>query len=284
MRRSRSAAFAFTRHPAGCACPVHQAAPRAFSSLSTSIHGVGCTCTGCAKPSTHGTSCACTRCAKPSSGRGMSTLAKPSGRGMSTLAKAFHGAGCPCCAPPSGAGAWATPRKSGPASPPRPITYSADTTCGEAIECDAAVAYAIDDVRVTRVNVAPPRPGEVRLKVVANAICHTDLYTLEGSDPEGLFPSILGHEAGAIVESVGEGVTSVAVGDHVVPCYTPVRRPVSILRPLGRPIHAALLACSSRGRWTETALRRSAVGPTASSARVARPTCARRSAQPRVRA
>jgi len=103
----------------------------------------------------------------------------------------------------------------------RPITFSADNTLGEVIECDAAVAFGVDDVRVTRVKVAPPRAGEVRLKVVSNAICHTDLYTLEGSDPEGLFPSILGHEAGAIVESVGEGVTSVQPGDHVIPCYTP---------------------------------------------------------------
>ena len=55
----------------------------------------------------------------------------------------------------------------------------------------------------------------------ANAPCHTDIYTLEGSDPEGLFPSILGHEAGAVVESVGEGVTSVRPGDKVIPCYTP---------------------------------------------------------------
>ena len=61
----------------------------------------------------------------------------------------------------------------------------------------------------------------MRVRVVANALCHTDVYTWEGSDPEGLFPCILGHEAGAIVESVGEGVTSVKVGDHVVPCYTP---------------------------------------------------------------
>ena len=59
------------------------------------------------------------------------------------------------------------------------------------------------------------------MKVVCNALCHTDVYTLSGQDPEGLFPSILGHEAGAIVESVGEGVTSVAVGDYVVPGYTP---------------------------------------------------------------
>merc|ERR1712216_358075 len=58
-------------------------------------------------------------------------------------------------------------------------------------------------------------------KVITNALCHTDVYTWEGSDPEGLFPCILGHEAGAVVESVGPGVTSVAVGDHIVPGYTP---------------------------------------------------------------
>ena len=52
-------------------------------------------------------------------------------------------------------------------------------------------------------------------------VCHTDSYTLEGHDPEGVFPSILGHEGGGIVESVGEGVTSVKPGDHVIPLYTP---------------------------------------------------------------
>ena len=81
---------------------------------------------------------------------------------------------------------------------------------GDCIECDALVAMGVDDLQLKRVKVAPPAPGEVRIKVVANAICHTDLYTLEGSDPEGLFPSILGHEAGGVVESVGDGVTSVA--------------------------------------------------------------------------
>ena len=71
------------------------------------------------------------------------------------------------------------------------------------------------------VTVAPPKAGEVRVKVIANALCHTDIYTLDGDDPEGLFPCILGHEAGAIVESIGEGVTSVEIGDHIVPGYTP---------------------------------------------------------------
>jgi len=69
--------------------------------------------------------------------------------------------------------------------------------------------------------VNPPKAGEVRVRVVANALCHTDIYTLDGYDPEGLFPCILGHEAGCVVESIGEGVTSVQPGDHVIPCYTP---------------------------------------------------------------
>ena len=55
------------------------------------------------------------------------------------------------------------------------------------------------------ITVDPPGVGEVRVRVVANALCHTDIYTLDGQDPEGLFPCILGHEAGCVVESVGEG-------------------------------------------------------------------------------
>ena len=57
--------------------------------------------------------------------------------------------------------------------------------------------------------------------MLSNALCHTDVYTLDGCDPEGLFPCILGHEAVGEVESVGEGVESVKVGDLVIPCYTP---------------------------------------------------------------
>ena len=92
----------------------------------------------------------------------------------------------------------------------------------EPIICTAMVAFAPNEpLRCERVVVAPPRAGEVRVRVIANALCHTDVYTWSGQDPEGLFPSILGHEAGAIVEAVGEGVTSLAVGDHIVPGYTP---------------------------------------------------------------
>ena len=58
-------------------------------------------------------------------------------------------------------------------------------------------------------------------QIISNALCHTDIYTLDGHDPEGLFPCVLGHEAAAVVESVGDGVTSVRTGDVVIPCYTP---------------------------------------------------------------
>jgi len=91
----------------------------------------------------------------------------------------------------------------------------------EPIKCKAMVAFGVNDLREEEVIVAPPKAGEVRMKVMCNALCHTDIYTLSGQDPEGLFPSILGHEAGCVVEAVGEGVTSVKVGDHVVPGYTP---------------------------------------------------------------
>ncbi|MEW5297472.1 MAG: hypothetical protein WDW36_000678 [Sanguina aurantia] len=93
-------------------------------------------------------------------------------------------------------------------------------TEGKPIVCKAAVAWeAKKPLEVCMVTVDPPGPGEVRIKIVATALCHTDSYTLDGLDPEGLFPCILGHEAAGVVESVGEGVTSVVAGDHVIPCY-----------------------------------------------------------------
>nr|WP_198531165.1 S-(hydroxymethyl)glutathione dehydrogenase/class III alcohol dehydrogenase [Thauera phenolivorans] len=86
----------------------------------------------------------------------------------------------------------------------------------------AAVAWAAKQpLEITEVDVAPPKAGEVLVRIVATGVCHTDAYTLSGADPEGIFPAILGHEGGGIVEAVGEGVTSVAVGDHVIPLYTP---------------------------------------------------------------
>ena len=90
------------------------------------------------------------------------------------------------------------------------------------ILCKAAVAYGPKQpLKYENVWVDPPREGEVRIKVISNALCHTDVYTLDGCDPEGAFPCIVGHEATGVVESIGKGVTSVQVGDIVIPCYTP---------------------------------------------------------------
>lgn len=90
------------------------------------------------------------------------------------------------------------------------------------IRCRAAVAWAAKKpLVIEQIEVAAPKAHEVRVKVVASGVCHTDWYTLGGSDPEGLFPSALGHEGSGIVESVGEGVTNVEVGDHVLMLYIP---------------------------------------------------------------
>uniref|UniRef100_A0AAX7UFC8 S-(hydroxymethyl)glutathione dehydrogenase n=1 Tax=Astatotilapia calliptera TaxID=8154 RepID=A0AAX7UFC8_ASTCA len=81
------------------------------------------------------------------------------------------------------------------------------TTLG-VIKCKAAVAWEPGKpLSIEEVEVAPPKAHEVRIKIFATGVCHTDAYTLSGSDPEGLFPVILGHEGAGTVESVGEGVT-----------------------------------------------------------------------------
>lgn len=73
---------------------------------------------------------------------------------------------------------------------------------------------------VEDIQVLPPGPDEVRIKVDYTGVCHTDAYTLGGHDSEGKFPCVLGHEGGGTVESVGDNVTDVKVGDHVIPLYT----------------------------------------------------------------
>ncbi|MCC5809727.1 MAG: S-(hydroxymethyl)glutathione dehydrogenase/class III alcohol dehydrogenase [Ectothiorhodospiraceae bacterium] len=86
----------------------------------------------------------------------------------------------------------------------------------------AAIAWGPGQpLSVEEVDVMMPRQGEVLVRIIATGVCHTDAFTLSGEDPEGNFPAILGHEGGGVVEAVGEGVTSVAVGDHVIPLYTP---------------------------------------------------------------
>ena len=90
------------------------------------------------------------------------------------------------------------------------------------IKSKAAIAWGPNQpLSIEEVDVMLPKSGEVLVKIIASGVCHTDAFTLSGEDPEGIFPAILGHEGGGIVEQVGEGVSSVKVGDHVIPLYTP---------------------------------------------------------------
>jgi S-(hydroxymethyl)glutathione dehydrogenase/alcohol dehydrogenase len=86
----------------------------------------------------------------------------------------------------------------------------------------AAVAWEPNKpLSIEEVDLEAPRRGEVLVKLKATGVCHTDAYTLSGADPEGVFPVILGHEGAGIVIELGEGVSSLEVGDHVIPLYTP---------------------------------------------------------------
>jgi S-(hydroxymethyl)glutathione dehydrogenase/alcohol dehydrogenase len=86
----------------------------------------------------------------------------------------------------------------------------------------AAVAWkASSPLVIEEIDLQGPQHGEVLVRMVATGVCHTDLFTLSGDDPEGIFPTILGHEGGGIVEEIGTGVTTLKVGDHVIPLYTP---------------------------------------------------------------
>ena len=90
------------------------------------------------------------------------------------------------------------------------------------MDTQAAVAFeAGKPLSMETVQLGGPRAGEVMVEIRATGICHTDAYTLSGADPEGLFPAIMGHEGAGVVVEVGDGVTSLAVGDHVIPLYTP---------------------------------------------------------------
>ena len=90
------------------------------------------------------------------------------------------------------------------------------------MDVKAAVAHAAGkDLSIETVRLEGPRASEVLVEIMANGICHTDAFTLSGGDPEGIFPAILGHEGAGVVREVGADVTSLAVGDHVIPLYTP---------------------------------------------------------------
>ena len=90
------------------------------------------------------------------------------------------------------------------------------------MDVKAAVAFGSGQpLSIETVQLEAPQQGEVLVEIKATGVCHTDAYTLSGADPEGLFPTILGHEGGGIVAEVGKGVTSVKPGDKVIPLYTP---------------------------------------------------------------
>jgi S-(hydroxymethyl)glutathione dehydrogenase/alcohol dehydrogenase len=93
---------------------------------------------------------------------------------------------------------------------------------GITMKSKAAIALqAGQPLIIDEIDVEGPKAGEVMVKIHASGVCHTDAFTLSGADPEGIFPSVLGHEGGGEVVEIGEGVTSVCVGDHVIPLYTP---------------------------------------------------------------
>ena len=90
------------------------------------------------------------------------------------------------------------------------------------MKVEAAVAWeAAKPLEIEQIELEGPKRGEVLVRLAATGVCHTDAYTLSGRDPEGLFPAVLGHEGAGVVEEVGEGVGSVAPGDHVIPLYIP---------------------------------------------------------------
>ena len=81
----------------------------------------------------------------------------------------------------------------------------------------AAVAFkAGEPLQIVEIDVAPPQKGEVLVRITHTGVCHTDAFTLSGDDPEGIFPAVLGHEGAGVVEAIGDSVSTVKVGDHVV--------------------------------------------------------------------
>ncbi len=112
----------------------------------------------------------------------------------------------------------------------------------------AAVAFeARQPLEIVELDLDGPKAGEVLVEIMATGLCHTDAYTLDGQDSEGLFPSVLGHEGAGIVREVGAGVTSVAPDDHVIPLYTPeCRQCPSCLNPKTN-LCTAIRATQGRG-------------------------------------
>ncbi|KAI5481246.1 hypothetical protein MNV49_004866 [Pseudohyphozyma bogoriensis] len=135
------------------------------------------------------------------------------------------------------------------------------STVGKPIQCLAAVAWAPQTpLSVETITVAPPKRDEVRIKVLWTGLCHTDTYTLSGQDSEGVFPVVLGHEGGGIVESVGEGVTDVKVGDHVIPLYTAECKSCKFCKSGKTNLCGAVRETQGKGLMTDGTSRFSAKG------------------------
>lgn len=112
----------------------------------------------------------------------------------------------------------------------------------------AAVARAPGaPLSIETIHVDGPREGEVLVEIKATGVCHTDAYTLSGKDPEGLFPSVLGHEGAGVVVEVGPGVKSLKVGDHVIPLYVPECRECSYCTSLKTNLCQAIRGTQGRG-------------------------------------
>ncbi|MBW4091172.1 MAG: S-(hydroxymethyl)glutathione dehydrogenase/class III alcohol dehydrogenase [Proteobacteria bacterium] len=127
----------------------------------------------------------------------------------------------------------------------------------------AAVARAAGQpLSLEEVDLEGPRAGEVLVEIKATGICHTDEFTLSGADPEGLFPSILGHEGAGVVVDVGPGVTSVAKGDHVIPLYTPECRQCEYCLSRKTNLCVAIRATQGRGLMPDGTSRFSCAGET----------------------
>jgi len=116
------------------------------------------------------------------------------------------------------------------------------------LDVRAAVAFeAGKPLTIETVQLDAPNAGEVLIEIKATGVCHTDAYTLSGKDPEGLFPAILGHEGAGIVVEVGEGVTSLKPGDHVIPLYTPECRQCEYCLSQKTNLCQAIRATQGRG-------------------------------------
>jgi S-(hydroxymethyl)glutathione dehydrogenase / alcohol dehydrogenase len=117
-----------------------------------------------------------------------------------------------------------------------------------AMKVEAAVAWEPGrPLEVEEIDLDGPRAGECLVRLAATGVCHTDAYTLSGRDPSGLFPVVLGHEGAGVVEEVGPGVSSLAVGDHVIPLYIPECRQCRFCLSRKTNLCGAILATQGRG-------------------------------------